>query len=248
MHRSTARAAGIGATMHDNPHRDLEDHLGHFFDRQDLLAEALRHSSFVNEQDDHDLRDNERLEFLGDAVLNLIVGLMLMERYPHSPEGELSQMRANLVNERRLAGIAEAIGVGGGLLLGKGEAQDSGYRKQSILADAFEALIAAVFLDGGFDAAMKLVRHHFAEAVEEISRTEANRDHKSRLQELVQSTRHTVPRYRVLDTTGPDHAKIFRVELTLNDLVTQGTGKSKKAAEQAAAKQALVLLAPDENG
>ena len=224
----------------------LQDRLGHRFGQPALLSEALRHSSFVNEQGDPDLRDNERLEFLGDAVLNLIVGLMLMERYPTRPEGELSQMRANLVNERQLARIAVSLALGDCLLLGKGEAQDSGFRKESILADTLEALVAAVFLDGGYTAAANLVRRHFADPVERICRPEVDRDHKSRLQELAQSAHKTLPQYRILETSGPDHAKIFEVELRIDDVVTRGLGKSKKAAEQDAARQALTLLAADE--
>jgi ribonuclease-3 len=223
----------------------LQNRLGHHFGQPELLIEALRHSSFVNEHSTPRLRDNERLEFLGDAVVNLIVGLMLMEHYPNSSEGELSRMRANLVNERQLACIAASLMVGDNILLGKGEAQDSGHRKNSILADALEAIVAAVFLDGGFDAAARLVRRHFAEVVEG-TRPEVDRDHKSRLQELVQSAHQTIPCYRVLGSSGPDHAKVFEVELQINDLVTRGSGKSKKAAEQDAARRALSFLGEDE--
>jgi ribonuclease-3 len=232
--------------MSSEPYRAFCRRLGHRFKDRALLDEALRHSSFVNEQADAGLRDNERLEFLGDAVLNLIVGWMLMARYPQSTEGQLSRMRANLVNESELARIAATLALGEHLRLGKGEAQDGGQQKPSILADAFEALIAAAFLDGGFKAAERLVRRHFDAAVTAILNPDSDLDPKSRLQELIQSTRHTVPRYRVLDSSGPDHDRTFQVELRLDGLVTLGTGKSKKAAEQEAARQALALLAPEQ--
>ncbi len=224
---------------------ELQDRIGHRFRQPELLSEALRHSSFVNEQSDPDLRNNERLEFLGDAVLNLVVGLMLMERYPSRPEGDLSRMRANLVNERRLARIAASLALGDCLQLGRGEAQDGGHQKASILADALEALVAAVFLDGGFEAAAGLVRRQLARPVEEICRPDKDRDHKSRLQELAQSIHQTVPHYRILGTSGPDHAKVFEVELRMEDLVTRGLGRNKKAAEQDAARQALERLSAE---
>ncbi|HDI58905.1 MAG TPA: ribonuclease III [Desulfobacteraceae bacterium] len=221
--------------------------LGYRFKNPALLDEALRHSSFVNEQGALDLRDNERLEFLGDAVLSLVIGSMLMARYPQSPEGQLSRMRAALVNEKELARLADGIGIGEHLKLGKGEDQDGGRGKPSILADAFEALVAAVFLDGGFGAARRVVQKHFAAPLEQVGTPEGERDPKSRLQELIQSTRHTVPRYRLLASTGPDHDKTFQVELRLDNLVTLGTGKSKKAAEQDAARRALARLSADDS-
>ncbi len=219
--------------------------LGHRFKNRALLSEALRHSSFVNEQPDAGLADNERLEFLGDAVLNLVVGWMLLEQYPQSSEGQLSRMRASLVNEGRLAHLAASLALGDYLKLGRGEARDGGQHKASLLADAFEAVVAAVFLDGGFRAAERLVRRHFETAVAEIEKPGQERDPKTRLQELVQATRHTVPLYRILDSSGPDHDKTFRVELRLDALLTVGTGKSRKAAEQDAARQALAILVPD---
>ncbi|MEE4607642.1 MAG: ribonuclease III [Desulfobacteraceae bacterium] len=232
--------------MAGDAHTAFSRRLGYRFKNPARLDEALRHSSFVNEQVAVDLRDNERLEFLGDAVLSLVIGAMLMERYPESPEGQLSRMRAALVNEKELARIATGIGLGEHLNLGKGEDQDGGRRKPSILADAFEALVAAVFLDGGFGAARRVVQKHFDTALEQVGTPEEDRDPKSRLQELIQSARHTVPRYRLLASTGPDHDKTFQVELRLEHRVTLGTGKSKKAAEQDAARQALAQLADDD--
>ena len=140
---------------------DLKHKLMYEFKNTDLLDESLRHSSFVNEQAAPDVRDNERLEFLGDAVLNVVVGHILMKRYPDLKEGDLSKMRANLVNESQLAAIAGKIGLGSYIQLGRGEIQTNGREKNSILANTFEAVIAAVYLDDGFDAAFKIVERHF---------------------------------------------------------------------------------------
>jgi len=231
--------------MSENQRSALARRLGHRFRREEWLAEALRHSSCVNEQADPGLRSNERLEFLGDAVLNLVAGHLLMDRYPEAPEGELSRMRANLVNEARLASVGEAIDLGLHLSLGRGEEQDGGRGKPSILADALEALVAAVYLDGGFRAARRVVERHLAAAVAALSEPAEDGDFKSRLQERVQSDGRRVPHYRLVEATGPDHDKTFRVELRLDGMVTEGTGKSKKAAEQAAAREALERLAEE---
>lgn len=213
-----------------------------------LLEEALRHSSFVNEQIDPCLRNNERLEFLGDAVLNLIVGHILMIRFPDTREGELSRMRAGLVNEFRLAAIARTLELGACIQLGKGEAQTHGRDKNSILADALEAVIAAVYLDGGFDAAYALIQAHFTPLLDTIHTPAANRDYKSQLQERVQERREFIPVYQIVRETGPDHDKTFEVAVTLNSLVIEGSGKSKKLAEQDAARKALTSLnQTDEN-
>ncbi len=156
------------------------------FQDTDLLYESLRHSSFVNEQIDADIRDNERFEFLGDAVLNLVVGHMLMQRYPDLTEGDLSRMRATLVNESQLASIARKIDLGSYIQLGKGEIQTKGREKKSILADTFEAVIAAVYLDGGLDAAFKIIDSHFSSLLNSMTTPTTNHDYKSQIQELVQ--------------------------------------------------------------
>ena len=143
--------------MSINDLHEIEEKLCYHFTSIDLLEEALRHSSYVNEQIDTDLRDNERLEFLGDAVLNLVIGHILMQRNPDLKEGDLSRIRANLVNEAQLARIARWVDLGSFIMLGKGEIQTQGREKNSILADTFEALLAAVYLDGGFDAAFKII-------------------------------------------------------------------------------------------
>ena len=228
--------------MHtDNP-LNIEQKLGYQFNSRDLLEEALRHSSYVNEQPDSELRDNERFEFLGDAVLNLIVGHILMERYPDLKEGDLSRTRANLVNENHLAIMARSIDLGAGLLLGKGEIQTNGMEKNSILAGAFEALMAAVYLDGGFKAAFKIIENNFVPFLDKIYPTIDNYDYKSRLQEWVQEKHGSIPGYQVVREEGPDHAKTFWVSVKVFDIETEGTGKSKKTAEQDAARKALEKL------
>jgi len=216
------------------------------FKNDALLEEACRHSSYVNEQEVTDLRDNERLEFLGDAVLNLVVGHILMHRYPHLPEGDLSRMRASLVNEFQLAKVAKAIDLGDYVLLGKGEIQTNGREKKSILADTFEAIIAAVYLDGGFDAAFRFIEHHFLpifikNEIRAIAEPNVNYDYKTRLQEVVQVTPGLAPVYTVTEESGPPHDRTFIVQIAVADLCTEGTGKSKKMAEQNAARKALEM-------
>ncbi len=222
-------------------YRPLIATLGHPFTDLALLEEALRHSSFVNEHAAAGLRDNERLEFLGDAVLNLVVGHMLMSAHPALREGELSRIRANMVNESQLAEIARSLDLGRYLQLGKGEAQTGGHEKNSILANAVEAVVAAVYLDGGFQAAFAAIERHFRALIEAADGT-AGQDFKSRLQEAVQGKYRDVPRYRVVEEQGPDHDKTFGVVMTIGDLETRGTGKSKKTAEQDAARKGLARL------
>lgn len=217
----------------------LQESIQYRFRETTFLDEALRHSSFVNEQNDEGLRDNERLEFLGDAVLNLVIGDLLMRAYPQMREGDLSRIRANLVNETQLAQIARAMDLGGHLKLGKGEIQTGGQEKNSILANAVEALIAAVYLDGGFAAAFGMIEAQFVDLVDSAPEVTTGQDYKSRLQESVQGKIQELPRYRVVDAQGPDHDKTFYVEMVAGDLTTQGIGKSKKLAEQDAARQAL---------
>jgi ribonuclease III len=220
----------------------IEETLGHSFQNPDLLEEALCHRSYVNEQDVEGMRDNERLEFLGDAVLNLIIGHILMERFPLLAEGELSRTRANLVNESRLAQIAANLSLGAHIRLGKGERQSLGRQKKSILADALEAVIAAVYLDGGFQAAFTLVHRLFDRHLRPDRLPTGSHDHKSRLQETLQAVGDPPPGYRVVRESGPDHDKTFHVEVTAGSLSAEGRGKSKKAAEQDAAQKALEMV------
>lgn len=222
----------------------LEIALGYHFNNPEHLTGALCHSSYVNEQAKTGLASNERLEFLGDAVLNLVISHLLMQRYPDLAEGELSRNRAHLVNETQLAVIAREISIGPHLRLGKGEEQTEGREKNSILADAVEAVIAAIYMDGGFDAAFKFVENHFSERLRSANQKRHETDYKSRLQEQVQSTYHQIPRYEVVDTSGPDHDKTFRVKMSVADIVAEGAGKSKKMAQQEAARAGLDLLDP----
>ena len=220
----------------------VEQHLQYEFGDKDLLLKALRHSSYVNERADQNLEDNERLEFLGDAVLNLIVGHILMRRFPDVQEGELSRSRANLVNESQLAKMARSFDLGAYILLGKGEIQTHGREKSSILADTYEALVAAVYLDGGFDAAFRFIETNFLPLIDRVDSTADNYDYKSQLQEMVQVDHGAMPDYKIIREKGPDHDKTFWVELKVLDLATQGTGKNKKTAEQDAARKALEIL------
>ena len=181
---------------------DLEQRIQYEFKDKSLLEEALRHSSYVNEQAPVTMQDNERLEFLGDAVLSLSIGHLLMHHYPELKEGELSRMRSQLVNESQLSEIAQEIYLGGHIKLGKGELQTNGYEKPSILADAFEALLAAVYLDGGFDAALHLIRNKFTSLILSEDISMANQDYKSRLQEFVQTTSVEMPHYQVTTPIG----------------------------------------------
>jgi ribonuclease III len=233
----------VAERMNENGYRDLERRLAYVFEDRTILDEACRHSSYVNEQNSPDMRDNERLEFLGDAVLNLVVGHILMIRFPGADEGDLSRMRAGLVNESQLAGIATAIDLGRHIRLGKGEIRTNGREKTSILANTLEALVAAVYLDGGYDAVYGVIRSHFSTVLDAVLRAETNLDYKSKLQELVQTDQKKMPVYRVVRESGPDHDKTFGVRLEVCGLLAEGTGKSKKLAEQDAARKILDILA-----
>ena len=220
----------------------VEQHLQYEFKNKDLLQEALRHSSYVNELSDQNLQDNERLEFLGDAVLSLIIGQLLMQKYPQMREGDLSRSRAKLVSEPQLAELARQLNLGQFLMLGKGEAQTDGRNKSSLLADAFEATLAALYLDGGFAKAQAFVSHLYAPLLSDIPTGNQNPDYKSRLQEAVQLRHQAVPRYQVVGESGPEHEKTFRVAVSICGLTAEGQGRSKKKAEQDAAREGLERL------
>lgn len=221
----------------------LEENLGHTFQDKDLLATALRHSSYVNEAQDADLSDNQRLEFMGDAVLGLVIGEFLMEQSPNMKEGDLSKMRAGLVSEPGLATMARKIDLGRFIFLGKGEWLSGGAEKNSILADTFEAVMAAIYLDLGFIKTAHLIKGLFQDEVDYISRkTTMVDDYKSLLQEYVQEMGQRAPRYAVSGERGPDHAKTFEINLRVCSIQATGVGKSKKAAEQDAAEKALKSL------
>jgi ribonuclease-3 len=222
----------------------VENVLNYFFADKRLIEEALRHSSYVNEAPTAGLRDNERLEFLGDAVLNLAVGHILMERFVDLNEGDLSRMRSALVNEQQLARLARRLDLGPHIRLGKGEAQTGGNEKSSILAGTIEALIAAVYLDGGFGSAFEIVQSMFLPLVCQMEHASQHIDFKSQLQELVQIRSGAMPVYTVTREEGPDHDKTFWVLLRVKEVETEGVGKSKKTAEQEAARKALIRLKP----
>ncbi len=220
----------------------LENNIGYAFKNKALLNDALCHRSYLNENQDSCLCDNERLEFLGDAVLGLCIGHLLMEKSPSKNEGELSKLRANLVSETALADMARIIDLGRFVKLGKGEAVSRGFDKNSILSDAYEAVIAAVYLDAGFDTTYRLIHDLFKESLEKNLYSEETIDYKSVLQEFVQEHCATTPQYKVLSEIGPDHDKTFEISLNIFDIHSTGFGKTKKAAEQDSAKKALKML------
>lgn len=216
--------------------------LGYTFNDLDLLAEALTHRSYLNENKTARAH-NERLEFLGDAVLELAVTHFLFERFPTKPEGELTAFRASLVNTFSLADSAEEIGLNDMLLLSKGEARDTGRARQIILANAFEAVLGAIYLDQGYDAAESFVMKHLAPKIDEVIAKRAWQDAKSRFQELAQEKRNVTPTYKTVREDGPDHDKQFTVGVYLGkERAAEGEGKSKQEAEQAAAQAALDQL------
>lgn len=232
--------AALRTIQHAAP-QPVQENLGYRFKKPQLLDRALRHRSFVNENPDPNLRDNERLEFLGDAVLHLIVSHLLMQRNPHMSEGDLSRARAHLVSEANLARVAKDLRLGDHVRLGRGEAQSLGREKPSILSDTLEAVLAAIYLDGGFQAAFDVVTNRLAFMFDRAGNG-AEADFKSRLQELAQTHHKRVPSYHVVGETGPDHDKTFEVELRLKSIRTRGRGRSKKLAEQDAARLALEIL------
>jgi len=211
--------------------------IGHPFADAGLLQTALTHRS-------HSTPHNERLEFIGDAVLNCAVALELYRRFPSLTEGEMSRLRANLVRQDTLHQIAETLALGDYLRLGEGELRSGGHRRPSILADAVEAIIGAVELDAGFDAAAALVGRLYASRLAEIVPGQQIKDPKTRLQEFLQGRRMALPKYVLLDTSGEAHAQNFRVacEVPALRLNTEGTGQSRRAAEQMAAERALEKL------
>jgi ribonuclease III len=220
----------------------LQALIGYRFADPDLLRTALVHRSYANEHRELGLADNERLEFLGDAVLGLVVSQMLMESYPQLDEGELSVTRAQVVSEGGLSEAAGELGLGRWLHLGKGEERTGGREKPSLLADALEAVVAAVFLDGGFEAAQDLVRRLFARRLEKLDPT-AVHDFKTTLQEKAQALLRATPEYRVVSESGPDHDKTFEVCVVIAGREwARATGKSKKSAEQHAAAAAAAAL------
>ena len=224
--------------------KDLEAAIGYRFKNITLLQNALAHSSYANERWHNSLMSNERLEFLGDSILGMVVAEFLYKSFPDRPEGELTRMRADMVCERTLAAVAGRIHLGEHLLLGNGEEQGGGRKRDSILADAVESVIAAAFLDGGMEAARSFIEQFI---LVEVPVTKLhNTDYKTALQEKVQQKKNQVLSYRLIGESGPDHDKRFDVEVKLNgDVVGVGSGSSKKRAEQDAARVALEKLFPE---
>lgn len=222
--------------------KTLQEKLNYTFQNTGLLENALTHSSYANEHREGGLTSNERLEFLGDSVLGLVVADHLFRTQPDLPEGDLTRIRAALVCEGSLVEVARSLGLGAYLKLGKGEDAGGGRERPSILADATEAVIAAVYLDGGIGQARKLIRTLILERSQEAA-GEAGRDYKTALQELVQRESGQVLTYHLLNEWGPDHAKVFAVEVALNGApLGSGEGHSKKEAEQNAARAAISKL------
>lgn len=226
----------------DSPERRLmEAELGHQFADSNLLRDALTHKSYAHEQPKLAPNNNERLEFLGDAVLGMTIAAELYERFPEAPEGVLTRRRAKLVCEATLAEVACELGLSEGLLLGRGEALSGGREKPRLLASVFEAVLGAVYLDGGMEATRALVARVFAARVDEVPTQPV--DPKSRIQELAQGRGWPTPTYRVLETHGADHERVFRVEIVIGDEGRAiADGRSKAEAERAAARAALAEL------
>ncbi len=219
---------------------ELEARLGYIFDDPSLLREALTHSSYANEHGGTRADCNERLEFLGDAVLSAVVARHLYLSLPDVEEGELTKRRAALVCESSLAVFARELELGKELLLGKGESRSRGEERDSILSDCFEAVIAAIFLDGGTGAAERFIERH---VLREAAVADSARDYKTELQEVIQQNPEEKIRYVHTGESGPDHDKTFTVEVWLNsNVIAKGTGHSKKQAEQNAAAEALKLM------
>jgi ribonuclease-3 len=220
---------------HDNALTPLSSQLGYAFSNEALLTEALTHRSAAS-------TNNERLEFLGDGILNFVVAARLFEQYPDMQEGDLSRLRASLVNKDSLADIAKVLGLGEYIKLGSGELKSGGRRRDSILADAVEAIFGAVYLDSGFDTCRSLILRLYADKLQNIPDVQTLKDPKTRLQELLQSRRYSLPEYTVLEVSGKAHKQCFTVECRIEELncVATAEGRSRRKAEQAAAELAII--------
>ncbi|MDW7672306.1 MAG: ribonuclease III [Bacillota bacterium] len=218
----------------------LQQRIGYCFKKEDILLEALTHSSFANEWKHRRMRDNERLEFLGDSVLSLIISHYIFETYHHLPEGELTKVRANVVCETSLALKARRIDIGKHLLLGRGEESSGGRDRESILADGLESLIAAIYLDGGYLHAEAFVIDNFKDLIDLAASGDLMSDYKTKLQEILQCNTQDKIEYLVVNEEGPDHNKTFYIEVRAGEqMLGNGQGKNKKEAEQNAARAAI---------
>jgi ribonuclease-3 len=223
----------------------LEAKIGVEFENGELLLRAVTHGSYANERVGADVADNQRLEFLGDAILDFVVGEWLYARYPDAPEGELTSLRAHVVSTRGLAAFAREIDLGSELRLGRGESASGGHNREANLCAAFEALVGAIYLDRGMDAARQWVGRFLREHAGAIDARRRTKDAKSLLQEHTQAELHVTPKYTIVEETGLDHAKTFVAQVVVGSEVWgEGTGPNKQAAEQAAAATALRVYCP----
>ena len=233
----------LSPTAKEKEHKKLEKKLSYSFKDSPLLTQALTHTSYTNENPAGLYPDNERLEFLGDAVLDLIITRLLIDKFPEAAEGELSRLRSALVNEQMLSSMAGNFDIGKYLLLGKGEDITGGRSKDSILSAAYEAIIGAIYLDSDFTSAFQVVESHFSSLISAVEDESFHRDYKTELQEISQALFSSPPDYILTGEAGPDHDKSFEVGILMNgNILGKGRGKSKKAAEQQAAREALILL------
>lgn len=221
---------------------DLEHRLNYYFNDKNLLKQALIHKSYGNENRQYKNQNNERLELLGDAVLGLVVAEYLYQKYPHESEGSLAKAKAMIVSEPVLAKISKKMQVGDYLFLGKGEIVSGGRERASILGDAFESILGAIYLDSGFFAARDHVLFHLKEALEHIEHFEETIDFKTLLQEFCQKNFKELPSYSLLGEEGPDHRKNFEIEVSVKHFKVSAKGRNKKMAEQKAAKALCDLL------
>ena len=224
----------------------LQKRLGITFKDKSLLEQALVHRSYIHENPDFELPDNERLEFLGDSLLGMVIAEKVYEDFPQLSEGGMTKLRAALVRKETLARLAESLGLGDYIYMGHGEESSGGRAKQSILVGAFEAVIAAILIDQGFDVCRGFVRRTFEGEVARVAGERVDIDYKSQLQEAIQAKHKLAPTYRVVGMKGPDHDREFTVEVSVNGAVIgSGRGKSKRQAEMAAAQAALESLSQD---
>lgn len=222
--------------------KNLEKRLGYKFKNLDLLKTALSHSSYANEMK-NGYNSNERLEFLGDSVLSIVVSDYIYKNFSDMPEGDLTRLRASLVCEKALCSFSRELNLGEYLLLGRGEDKSGGRERDSILADAFEAVLAAIYIDGGFENARNLALDFVLRELKNSKHDDSFKDYKTLLQEIIQRNPEESVSYYLTGESGPDHAKNFDVEVRLNsNVIGKGSGKNKKQAEQMAAKQALELM------
>ncbi len=220
--------------------KDLEKRIGYHFGNQEILKEALTHSSYANERKSKDRRNNERLEFLGDSVLGIVISDHLFSNYPKLPEGELTKIRSKIVCESTLGACSRKLNLGTYMFFGKGEELTGGRDRTSILADAFEALIASIYLDGGMEPAKAFIMREMTSKIEDAVAGKVFLDYKTHLQELAQVNKDNRIKYEIVKEEGPDHSKVFHTHVKLNDrVIGKGVGRSKKESEQEAAKMAI---------